>query len=311
MADPVERALLSGQRLLDAAAEAQGAGAPAQAQRLTGRAIRTLRRALGPQDPNLAPAWLSLAHLRGEAEDLRGAARAGRRAVALLAPWRRDDEILILFLEATVSLAHDLIALARFTEAATRLKPALRLARRRLGPQAPLTGELQNALGKLCKYTSRTQAGLRYYRGALGIFEAHGLEAQIATVQHNLGGLLHEAGRFAEALPHAEHALALRVALTGEDSLESEIERAALAPILADLGRVEEAVAIQERLVTVFRGLDRRYDLAVALHNLATCAPPQAAAPLYEESIVIKTSLLGGAHPDVALSRRGLQALRP
>lgn len=299
--DPRERAFALGQRWLDAAARAAQAGLPAQAEADVRRALRALRRGLGPTDANLAPALCTLGHLRAERDDAAGACRSYAHAITLLRPLRRDPEARALELEARLGLAHALIERARYPQATLLLRETRPLTRRWYGADALELAAALNAHGKLCKYTARFGPGLRSYRRALEIVrvKAPGEDLHRALL-HNLGGIHHARGDLAAALPFARQALAMAVAIHGPDSLEAAVEGAALAPVLEGLGQVEEAAALLRQAAAVFRREGRTYDLAVALHNLAPLEPAPEAC--YREALALKQALFGAEHPDVAMT---------
>ncbi len=284
--------------------------------RFAAAAIERLSDALGDVDPNLAPALAAHARLlvslgRGEP-----ATHDYARAIVLLRPLR-DEDAFDLELELRRELAHLFIDLARYDDARRHIDASLRRARSRLGRDHVAVALLLNAAGMLCKYSGRYAAGRRFYLRALRIIEPRAtspeLLAELATLHHNLGGLAHARGRFAEALPHARRAVELRTTLHSADSLEVAIERAALAPILDALAPDDpESLVIYRDVIATFERLDEPYERAVAHHNLAgriAAHDPAAAAASYRTAIALKRRVLGRAHPDVAMSLHNLASL--
>ncbi|MCA9514535.1 MAG: tetratricopeptide repeat protein [Myxococcales bacterium] len=307
-----EEALSLGESLLAKAAEAHASGNLAEAELEGKRARRVLVTALGPRDPNLAPALVTLARLRSDAGDPDGAARLYLKAAALLVRHRGDAETLAFEVDARRGAGYELIAVARYDKAQNCLENTLRLCRRL--PDELETAKTLNALGMLCKYTGRFVSGLRYYRRALEILERLAPDSdELATLHHNLGGIHHAAGDLAAALPHARESVRRRGAIDGPDALTTAIERAALAPILDGLGEQDEAAAIYRDVLPVFRAAGRDYDVAVTLHNLgasrAAAGDPAGAESAYREAADLKARTLGAAHPDHALTLHNLAVL--
>ena len=89
----------------------------------------------------------------------------------------------------------------------------------------------------------------RWNEAALAVIETSSqpaAKAWEASIRNNLGVALREAGRPADALVQFERALALRERGTNERS--TRVARWMVARTLRDLGRVDEALAIQLRL---------------------------------------------------------------
>ncbi len=302
--------------LLERAADVAGHGHYARAERFAAAAVARLSEALGDADPNLAPALAAHARLLASLGRREQAAHDYARAIALLHPLR-DADAVDLELELRRELAHLLIELARYDDARRLIVGSLRRCRRRLGADHPSTAFLLNAAGMLCKYSGRYAAGRRYYLRALAIIEPRAttpeLVAELANLHHNLGGLAHARGRYAEALPHARRAVELRSTQHSADSLEVAIERAALAPILDALDpESPESLTIYRDVIATFERLDEPYELAVAHHNLAGRLAPNdeaAAIAAYRKAIALKRRVLGRAHPDVAMSLHNLASL--
>jgi CHAT domain-containing protein/Tfp pilus assembly protein PilF len=125
--------------------------------------------------------------------------------------------------------------------------------------------------------------------------EAELAEAQRLSLQANM---LHRAGRYAEAVPLAEHALAIREKVLGPEDVEvatSLTIRAALYRAMGDDARaaplLERALAIREK------GLGKLHpDLAVALTNLAALYRDNGnyalAGPLFQRALTIREKAL-------------------
>jgi hypothetical protein len=101
-----------------------------------------------------------------------------------------------------------------------------------------------------------------------------------------------------------------------DDDLEAASDRRALADMLAARGRIREARETLAEVVAVLERVlgPRHYEVSLALDRLAALAErggePAHAAALYERSLAIKASVLGGDHRDVACTARALVRVR-
>jgi tetratricopeptide (TPR) repeat protein len=116
---------------------------------------------------------------------------------------------------------------------------------------------LLNDYGVVCKYAGRLGEASRSYRRALKLIDgAGGLRTHgdfAATLYHNLGGIEHARRRFRQALRYARRGIRLRKKVRPRDALALAADEAALAAILAELGRNSEAVKISLRVLARFR----------------------------------------------------------
>ena len=99
-----------------------------------------------------------------------------------------------------------------------------------------------------------------------------GLEHPLAaTLFHNLGGLEHARGRYAEGEPHARRSVEIRERLLGPDHPDTAADVAALAALLDGQGKYDEAEQLYRRALAVFERAygPEHYEVAVNLNNLA------------------------------------------
>lgn len=89
---------------------------------------------------------------------------------------------------------------------------ALALAEVTLGPDADGTARIAHNLAVIYKYTGRFDQADQLYQRALTVATARHDDAFAATICHNLGGLAHARGAYAEGVPWARRSVALRVA---------------------------------------------------------------------------------------------------
>src|SRR5439155_21587927 len=111
----------------------------------------------------------------------------------------------------------------------------------------------------------------RLYRRALLLAESQQQIDlnQVADLHHNLGGLDHARGRFVEGEPAARRAVELRKKALGDEHPAVAADRAALAALLDQLDRSEEAEKpLRESIGVLERTVCRHeVDVDVSLDN--------------------------------------------
>ncbi|HND52612.1 MAG TPA: tetratricopeptide repeat protein, partial [Pirellulaceae bacterium] len=202
--------------------------------------------------------------------------------------------------------------LGRYESAIRRYEKALEIARRHLGELDLDTAMVLNSIGMWCKFTGRFERGRAVYGEALEILRrVHGSDDEhpsIATLFHNLGGLEHAAGAFVAAEPFARKSVEIRRRAVGTAHADYAADVGALAAIVADLGRCDEAETLYREALAIFQRLhgDDHYEIAVLLHNLAAVEVTRnrfdAAWDLYHNAAAMKEKWLGADHPDLALT---------
>jgi tetratricopeptide (TPR) repeat protein len=126
---------------------------------------------------------------------------------------------------------------------------------------------------------------------------------------------LYREGKFAEAVPLAQQALAIDEKALGPDHPDVATDLNNLAELYRNQGRYAEAEPLLKRALAIREkalGPDHS-DVAGSLNNLATLYRDQGryaeAEPLYKHSLAINEKALGPDHPDVAKSLKNLAAL--
>jgi tetratricopeptide (TPR) repeat protein len=126
---------------------------------------------------------------------------------------------------------------------------------------------------------------------------------------------LYRAGKFAEAVPLAQQALAIYEKALGPDHPDVAQALNNLATLYYNQGRTAEAEPLYKRSLAIREkalGPDHP-DVAQALNNLALLYKQQGryaeAEPLHKRSLAIREKALGPDHPDVAGSLNNLAAL--
>jgi len=166
------------------------------------------------------------------------------------------------------------------------------------------SGVARNGLGVVYKDAGRFGEAAEQYAAALA---GSGVDVALrADVCHNLAGLEHAQGRFAEAVGPAGEALALREQVHGPQSTEVAADAAVLGAVLAGLGDLDGAEALVRRAYGLWTrrfGPDH-YEAAVCLHNLAAIQFRRgefgAASNTLREALRIKRRTLGPTHYELA-----------
>ena len=200
----------------------------------------------------------------------------------------------------------------------------MRRARRVFGDLSARVAELENEFGILCKAAGRFDEAERHYARALTALRRarRTPRLELADLYHNLGGLAHARGAFADGEPLARRGIRLRIRRHGPDAPVVWLDRTAHAALLDGLGRQRESIPVYRSALGVFRRafgpID--YDTAVTLNNLG-CAEAEltrfsAAGEHLREALRIKRALLGTDHAETGLALYNLatveeQAGRP
>jgi GT2 family glycosyltransferase/Tfp pilus assembly protein PilF len=290
---------------LEQAAAKAASGEPARAAEFARRAAELLP--AGHEDRH--DTFAQAADLFAAASRHRAAADSWAEAAAS-AP---DDAQRAIDLINSASAAREAGA---WTEAEATGRQALELAEQATGPGSRTTADAANRLAMVCKYTGRFDDAEKLYRRALAVAEAQGDADFLASICHNLGGLAHARGAYAEGEPWARRAVRIR-----EDAEVGEVvtlakDRGALAAILVGLGKHEEAGDLLRRCRDDFGaalGFDH-YEVGVAEGNLAALALALgelvAAEQHARRALAIKHAALGEAHPELATTLTTLGVVR-
>ncbi len=203
-----------------------------------------------------------------------------------------------------VALVHQ--RTGRYEEARMVLLAALRTAEAL--PVDPLElGNCLNDLGAIYKFLGHFDKAQSSYERAL---EACDLEygeqpSELgATLCHNLGGLAHARGDFADGEPFARRGVGIREQLVGEQHPDVAADLVAWASILDGLERQIESEPLYKRARDIIgkHAGETSYEMAVCLNNEAAAlhsgGEHERAESAYLRALEIHTSL-GIDHPDV------------
>lgn len=309
-------------RVLAAAVVAHERAIVWRMQAKLGLSERACRRALagyvateGRLHPDVANALFDLGVILEARDRPREAARCHRRALTILSADRsRDADVTRLAVHARLALAGIDRGRGALAEANSGYRRALAEIRRRLPARDRLLARALTGLGVLRKAEGRYVQALAYYRRALAVVPRTDRQ-MIATLEHNLGGIAHARGHYAEAETHALRSVQIRRALLGPAHPAVAADLAALAAIVEARGDLEGAAAMYRQALTTFRRAygDRGLEVGLTLASLAGLEHQRRrvrrARALFARAISILELRLGRHHADVALTINNLAVL--
>jgi tetratricopeptide (TPR) repeat protein len=289
------------------------AGRFAQAEGACRRALAGYTAAEGGGHPDVANALCELATTLEARDRPTEASRALRRALIILRASSDDPDLVRLRLQARIALAGLDRARGAYAAADRVYRAVLAEARQKLPRRDPLTVGVLNNLGVLRKAEGRYAEAVAFYRQTKRLL---GRDRQArATLEHNLGGIAHARGLYAEAEPHARRAVALRAAAVGVSHPAWAADVAALAAVVESRGRLDEAAVLYRQSQAVFRRKlgERSLEFGLGLAGLAAVEQQRGnvarARSLYAQALPTLSRLLGRHHPDVALTVNNLAVL--
>ena len=205
------------------------------------------------------------------------------------------------------------------------LKALIQQTEEKRGEKDPSLATLYARMGEIYKqrlersecqdYQQEQELAIQYYSKAANLQKELGLEEDFASTLNNLAGLYRSQGRYSEAEPLYEQALALRKRLLGEEHPDVAESLNDLAGLYDSQGRYSEAEPLYKQALAMCKRLlgEEHPHVATSLNNLAELYDSQGryseAEPLYEQALAMYKRLLGEEHPHVALSLNDLANL--
>jgi serine/threonine protein kinase/Tfp pilus assembly protein PilF len=147
------------------------------------------------------------------------------------------------------NLAQVLTELGRFDQAESMYREALAIRRAALSPRHPDVAQSLNNLSAVLRARGQPAEAEALARDALAIWR-EALPAGHPTMtaaMHNLGEALRAQGRLSESEPLYRESLSVRAATVGPRAAPTTRSAAALAAVLNELGRADEAAAIRRQ----------------------------------------------------------------
>ena len=306
-------------RLHDQALDALECGDPQGAAAAALEALELFERESGLEHPDVANVLNCLARIHECAGEFAAAEACSRRAVGIMRHVRElgsSEDIERLYIQSLGGLGNVLRTLGSYAEAEQVLREAIACAENALGGDDEDLVVALNHLAVLFKYTGKFGEAAALYERALQITERlPGHDFLLATLLHNVGGLAHARGSYANGEPAARRSVECRERALGPDHPAVAADLAALAALIDGQERHTEAGEMYERALAIFErvyGPDH-YEMAVTLNNLAGVRLAEGnvgeAEAIYRRSLAIKERLFGPDHPDVAMTLNNLALL--
>jgi tetratricopeptide (TPR) repeat protein len=141
------------------------------------------------------------------------------------------------------------------TEAKAAYQQALDILRARLGDESDAVAATRNGLANTAMLDGRFEEAQALYLAALGVFEKRlgPTHFRTVTAYNNLGVVLAEQERYAEALPYFEKVVAARDAKAADPKAADA--HANLGMVLVELGRLEDAERAFVRAQALLQGV--------------------------------------------------------
>jgi tetratricopeptide (TPR) repeat protein len=307
--------------LHESALSLQQAGRLHEAGRACRESLRRFEQECGPDHPDVANVLVALASILDEQGSAPAEAeQCALRAVAIIervAPEMDPWDAAMIRIQARMAAGTICRNGARYRDAEQHLTSALRDSEETFGARGEQTVDARNNLAVLYKYTGEFDKAAALYGDALdAAVEIYGDSSDaVATICHNLGGLAHARGQFAEGEPWARKAYLIRRSLHGEDHPMTAADGAALAGVLDGLERYDESEPLYCKALEVFERLHgpEHYEIAVNLNNLAALKAARGdaagAEADYRRALAIKEKLFDAQHPEIATTSYNLAML--
>ncbi len=170
--------------------------------------------------------------------------------------------------------------------------------------------------GEAQDYKTEQALAIEYYQKAVELQKELGLDIDLAYTLNNLAFLYNNQGRYSEAEPLYQQALAIRRRLLGEEHPDVATSLNDLAYLYYNQGRYAEAEPLLQQALAIRRRLlgEEHPDVATSLNNLALLYNNQGryaeAELLYMQALESRDQLLGANHPNTVTVRNNLERLR-
>ena len=298
--------------LHERAVQAAQSGHAREALRHARRALALFIRVDGPASGDAANVLVEISAAEQALGNYDAALDAASRAWRILAPVRSRDPV-VRRLRANVLGRLAAISIVRGDYASAR-----RAARRahgvatQLDPADRVSAAMM--LGVACKHAGRYADAAKAY-AQVGELTGPATHAR-ATLFHNLAGLAHARGRFAEGVKLARRGVALRERLVGRTHPDVADDLAALAPLLHGAGQTRAAAQAYRRALRLHERRLGAHHLEVGLlvANLGALEHRRGrwreAERLYRRALRIVRRRVGDRHPQVAITLHHLALLR-
>ncbi len=260
---------------------------------------------LGPNDVSTARSRLDLAIVYFPMARYADAERELRAAIASLEPTRATDPLKLA--EAEQVLGEVCRELNRYDEAEKYLTDALALARAGLPEHDPQIFTYLNSLAGYYKDQARYDEAELLLEEAFDIVKAHdSLEDELAALTLNLAEVQRLQGRYDDAIPLYQRAIAL--ATKSLPPLDLAVFRNQIASAYAEMGRPKDAELQYRQALAVADSASDASPLVIAQTQndlgvlLAREGRVDEGEKYLKEAIALREGVYGPKHPLIAVS---------
>ncbi len=205
-----------------------------------------------------------------------------------------------------------LMKLGRLAEAERTFRVGVDRLSALMGPTAPQTIGLREALALCLEEQNRPEEAVAIWRDTLRIRRAAGDNPDIGDSLTGLGVALMRMGQHREAETVLREALTLRLRFYGESSNYTGLAYSNVGLALMELDRLEEAALMLQRALAVLSasGGASPEELAVITNNMATvlsrAGALEEAAGLLRQTLAITEGQFGAGHTRTVMARNNL-----
>jgi tetratricopeptide (TPR) repeat protein/uncharacterized protein YraI len=292
-----------------------------RAQAIDGKAGNRQDAATSSDDPQVREMGILVQKIKElkKAGKFAEAVPLARRALAIVEKAAGPDDPAVA--DVLDSLAQLYNNQGRSADAEPLLKRSLAIREKALGPGHPDVAESLNNLAELYEKQGRNADAVPLRKRALAINEKardpnhpdpasiDNRELREAATLMVKAAELYQAGKFAEAVPLTQRALAITEKMLGPNDPGVAMLLSRLAMLYVQLGRYADAEPLYKRAVAIADDLD----VVESLNGLADLYNDHGryadAEPIYKRSLAIREKALGPDHPDVATSLNDLAVL--
>lgn len=300
------------------AAEAAARMDLAAAVSIAAKAAFIMEQVEGPFSPDVANLLTDLASYQDRAgryaEARASSSRANEMLEVLEDEYPGDATLAKLRLNALGQYGTALRNTGDLTGAEKRFRQAIEIGVRAFGSESEEVAIACNSLGIVLKYSEKFEEAHVQYERALCILERlHGAGSlETATIWHNIGGLFHAEGRFAEAEEPGRKAWEIRREAQGDEVPETWFDAVAYAGILDGLDRREESEPIYREALKRYEKWfgPEHFEVAALLNNLARVLAEREefgeALAMMQRSVALKAAIFPEGHFERTISEAGL-----
>jgi tetratricopeptide (TPR) repeat protein len=207
-----------------------------------------------------------------------------------------------------------LLKLGRLGEAEATFRIGIDRLTTLMGPAAPQTIGLREALALCLEEQNRAEEAIAVWRDTLRLRRAAAATWELADTLSGLGTALMRTGQYREAEAALREALTVRLRYFGETSNFTGLAYSNVGLVLMELDQLEEAALMFQRALAVLSasGGANPEELAIVMNNMATVLSRGGAyaeaADLLRQVLAMTEGQFGAGHSRTLMARNNLAA---